>query len=140
MDIEATFRGVSARCTINHAFPEHNFASPTSATISHGYRRLPGSLTSRGFTGSGFQPAMVRAHCRACAIVRHAREQATELDRGSKLATLVERGADGGGLCLGDDEHHETVAREPRSARWERRAEAHEEQLKRATGWRLWAR
>ena len=31
-----------------------------------GYRRLPGSLTSRGFTGSGFQAAMVRAHARAC--------------------------------------------------------------------------
>ena len=29
---------------------------------------MPGSLTSRGFAGSGFQPAMVRAHSRACAL------------------------------------------------------------------------
>jgi hypothetical protein len=38
-------------------------------------------------------------------IVGHAGEQAAQLDRGSVLAALVEGGADGGGLCLGDDEH-----------------------------------
>ena len=31
-------------------------------------RPLLGSLTSRGFTGSGFQPAMIRAQSRACAL------------------------------------------------------------------------
>ena len=34
-------------------------------TAGRCYRRLPGSLTRRGFTDSGFQAAMVRAHSRA---------------------------------------------------------------------------
>ena len=33
-----------------------------------GYRRVPGSLASCGFTDSGFQAAMVRAQSRACTL------------------------------------------------------------------------
>jgi hypothetical protein len=73
--------------------------------MGHGYRRLPGGLTSRGFTCSGFQPAMVRAHSRACVLSVTPGEQPAELDRGSELAALVEGGADGGGFSLSDDEH-----------------------------------
>jgi hypothetical protein len=39
-------------------------------TVGGGYRPLPGSLTSRGFMGSGFQVAMVRVHSRACTVYR----------------------------------------------------------------------
>jgi hypothetical protein len=68
------------------------------------YHPLPGSLTSRGFTGSGFQAAMARAFPRR-SDVGHAREQAAQLDSGRELATLLEDDADRGGLGLGDDEH-----------------------------------
>jgi hypothetical protein len=68
------------------------------------YRRLPGSLTSRGFAGSGCQAAIARAFPRLRGV-GHAREQATQLDGDSELAALVEGGTDGGDLCLRDDEH-----------------------------------
>ena len=60
----------------------------------HGYRRLPGSLPSRGFAGSGPHAAMVRALPRL-RIVGHTGEQTAQLDRGSELAALVEGDADG---------------------------------------------
>jgi hypothetical protein len=37
--------------------------------------------------------------------VGHAREQPAQLDRSRELAALFERGADGGGFCLADNEH-----------------------------------
>jgi hypothetical protein len=54
-------------------------------------QRLPGGYCPRALPGLRH--------------VGHTGEQPTELDGGSKLATLVEGGADGGGLCLRDDEH-----------------------------------
>jgi hypothetical protein len=45
----------------------NNYRAHARARMGHGYRRFLGSLPSRGFTGSGFQPAMVRAHFRASA-------------------------------------------------------------------------
>ena len=38
-------------------------------------------------------------------IVGYSREQPAQLGGGGELAALVEGGADGGGLCLRDDEH-----------------------------------
>ena len=43
--------------------------------------------------------------------VGHAREQAAQLDCGRQLAALIEGGSDGGGFCLGDDEHVRSMGR-----------------------------
>jgi hypothetical protein len=59
------------------------------ARMGHGYRRLPGSLTSRGFTCSGVQPAMVRAHSRACAL-------SVTAGNSRRSSTAAEKGGDGG--------------------------------------------
>ena len=67
-----------------------------------GYHRSPGS---RGFAGSGFQPAMARAHSRASARVCHAGEQPPQLIGGRELATMLKRGTDRSGVCFGDNEH-----------------------------------
>ena len=67
-------------------------------------------LTSRGFTGIGFQPAIVRAHSRACALSvtpGNNRRSSTAADNSPPL----EGGADRGGLCLGHNEHAESMGR-----------------------------
>jgi hypothetical protein len=38
-------------------------------------------------------------------VVGHACEQTAQLHGGRQLATMIERGTDGGGLCLGHNEH-----------------------------------
>jgi hypothetical protein len=78
-------------------------------------RFLPESrrVHCRGLTDSGFQAAMARAHSPASRVGRHAWEQATQPDRGSKLATLVEGGAGGG--CLRDDEHPRSMGTRARA-------------------------
>jgi hypothetical protein len=44
--------------------------------------------------------------------IRHPEKQPTELDGSGELAALVERGTDGGGICLGDgDEHARSMGR-----------------------------
>ena len=68
-------------------------------------------LTSRGLTGSGFQPAMIRAHSRASAMSvtpGNSRRSSTAAD---SSPPLFERGADGGGLGFGDGEHRPSIAR-----------------------------
>jgi hypothetical protein len=54
-------------------------------------QRLPGGDGARTF------PSL--------SVVGHARKQAAQLDGSGELATTIEGGADGGGICLGDDEH-----------------------------------
>jgi hypothetical protein len=48
---------------------------------------------------------MIRTHSRACAVS----VTPAQLDRGRQLATTIERGADGGGLSLGDGEHRRSM-------------------------------
>jgi len=71
------------------------------------YRRNGGSCFLRdsltGRTGSGFQPAMVRAHCRAWPMLVTPWEQPAQFDRGGQLALLLEHGTDRCGLDLGDE-------------------------------------
>ena len=56
-------------------------------------------------SGSGFQPAMVRAHSRACALSVRPREQPAQLHRSREFAALLIDGADRSLVLLGDDEH-----------------------------------
>ena len=52
-------------------------------------------------------------------IVGHSREQPAQLDGGIELAALVEGGADGGGFCLGGNEHvGRMVTRAAGGKRW----------------------
>ena len=61
-------------------------------------------------TGSGFQPATVRA--RPClGVVGDARKPLAQLDRGREFAPLLIDGADRCGLSLGDDEHRWSMGR-----------------------------
>ena len=76
-------------------------ASPSAADPRQRTRRSRGGLGNR-FTGrSGFQPAMVRAHSRACAALA----MPGNSRRSSQLAPLLEHGADRSSLSLADGEH-----------------------------------
>jgi hypothetical protein len=77
-------------------------------------------LTKRGATGSGFQPAMVRAHSRACAVsvmAGNSRRSSMAAD----LAVLIEDGADRCGLCLTDHEHPGSMGTHVAAGKRERR-------------------
>ena len=66
-------------------------------------------LIGRGITGSGFQPAMVRAHSRACMVLvingnnRRSSTAAANSPCCSKAVRI-------GGFHLGDDEHTARMA------------------------------
>ena len=61
--------------------------------------------TGRGGTGRGFQPAMVRAQARACAVSVMAGNSRRSSTAAENSPLLLVDGTDRGGLSLGDDEH-----------------------------------
>ena len=66
------------------------------------------------------QPAIVRAHSRACAVFSDAWEPPAQLDRSGELAPTIEGGTDRHSLSFGDDEH--TLSRVTRATTGKRRS------------------
>jgi hypothetical protein len=64
-----------------------------------GYRLLPGSLTLRSRTGSGFQAAMVRAHSRAFAVSVTPGNRRRQFDDGGPVSVAARRCSDQAAPC-----------------------------------------
>ena len=62
-------------------------------------------VTGRSGTGRGFQPAMVRAQARACVMSVMAGNSRRSSTAAENSPCCSKAASDGGGVCLGDDEH-----------------------------------
>ena len=69
--------------------------------VSSGVPASPG----RSGTGRGFQPAMVRAQARACVMSVMAGNGRRSSTAAENSPCCSKAASDGGGVCLGDDEH-----------------------------------
>ena len=84
--------------------------------------RLPRRSTrvsGRRGTGSGVQPAMVRAQARACAVSVMAGNSRRSSTAAENSPPLIEGGADRGGLSLGDNEHAGRMGVRTEGGKWQ---------------------
>jgi hypothetical protein len=76
-----------------------------AAAVSRSVHPAARSPDQPGLRGQGVPASNDPGAFPSLRIVGHAREQPAQLDGSRQLALLLERGADRGGLSLGDNEH-----------------------------------